>query len=290
MTATLDPGILSSQLPLPLLVAGLSNLELGLLSFLALVIGLAGGIVGIALGVIRLPSMTLIGVDPLMAAGTNLAVTVLGAIAGSWPAILERRVVGRIALVMGAPAIGGSFVGARYADVVPTWVLLLMVALFLAWSGLLLVVRAAQELHNMHDSSFIPEHGGRGNLTRRTVARETGIGVVIGVIGGAAGVALGVLRMPAMLHILKMEPGLAAGTNLMVTVLVGTAGFAGHALGGRIDWPLLAVIGLVSMFGMYVGSRLTHRFDATKLRLFIGIVFLVMVPVMIWDVISRATQ
>ena len=67
--------------------AELSGVQLTGLAIMSLIVGIVGGIVGIALGVVRLPVMTAIGVDPLLAASTNLFVSVLGSLAGSWPAI-----------------------------------------------------------------------------------------------------------------------------------------------------------------------------------------------------------
>ena len=57
-------------------------------------------------------------------------------------------------------------------------------------------------------------------FTPRIMAREGVLGMVIGMIGGAVGVALGVLRLPALIQVLKMQPGMAAGSNLMITILV----------------------------------------------------------------------
>ena len=56
--------------------------QLTLMAVISLVVGLSGGIVGIALGVIRLPMLTFFGVDPLIAAGTNLMISVMGSTIG----------------------------------------------------------------------------------------------------------------------------------------------------------------------------------------------------------------
>ena len=89
----------------------LTTVQLIGLAVMSLLVGVVGGIVGIALGVVRLPVMTAVGLDPLMAASTNLFVSVLGSVAGSWPAILQNRIVFRVVIVIGIPAIAGSFVG-----------------------------------------------------------------------------------------------------------------------------------------------------------------------------------
>ena len=65
-------------------------------------------------------------------------------------------------------------------------------------------------------------------------------GLGIGALGGAIGVILGTLRMPALVRAVGMDVRRAAGTNLVVGFLLGVAGFAAHAGEGGVDWPILA--------------------------------------------------
>jgi len=279
---TLDPTMAVSTL---VLAGGdLSGIQLTGLAIMSLIVGIVGGIVGIALGVVRLPVMTAVGVDPLIAASTNLFVSVLGSIAGSWPAILQNRIVFRVVLVIGIPAIAGSFVGGLYADIVSRTVLLTIVALLLLWSSLMLILRATSEIRNRVSSTEeLDPKAGRGELNPRTVTRESFVGFVIGVIGGAVGLALGVLRMPALIHVLKMKPSLAAGTNLALTILVGSSGFTGHLLRGRVDWIMVTAIGIPAMIGMFAGSRMGGNVDPAKLRLVVGVVLLAVSPLVFYD-------
>ncbi len=272
---------------LALFGSDLTTVQLIGLSVMSLLVGIVGGIVGIALGVVRLPVMTAVGLDPLMAASTNLFVSVLGSVAGSWPAILQNRIVFRVVIVIGIPAIAGSFVGGLYADLVSRKILLLIVAVLLLWSSLMMIVRAVAELRNRSSSDEDGDpRSGRGDLNSKTVVRESVLGFVIGLMGGAVGLALGVLRMPALVHVLKMKPSLAAGTNLALTILVGTSGFTGHLISGRVDWLLVSVIGIPAMIGMFAGSRMTGTVDAVKLRLVLGIVLLSVSPLVFSDAIS----
>jgi uncharacterized membrane protein YfcA len=251
---------------------------------MSLIVGIIGGIVGIALGVVRLPVMTAVGVDPLIAASTNLFVSVLGSFAGSWPAILQNRIVYRVVLVIGIPAIGGSFVGGLYADIISRTVLLTIVALLLMWSSVMMITRAISELRSDDSTPETSDPNvGRGDLNRKTVTRESFVGFVIGLIGGAVGLALGVLRMPALIHVLKMKPPYATGTNLALTILVGSSGFTGHLIRGRVDWLMVVAIGVPAMIGMFAGSKMGGSTDPTKLRLVVGIVLFAVSPLVFFD-------
>ncbi len=264
-------------------ISGLTLLILGIIS---LAIGLVGGLVGIALGVIRLPAMVLMGVDPLVAAGANLFVSAVSSIAGSWPALLENRVAFRVVFLLGVPAFIGSLIGGLFADVAPIWLLLSAVAVFLVWSSISLIVQAYGELKvEQAERATLATYD--GTLSTRTVVREGAVGMVIGLVGGAVGVALGVLRMPALVQVLKMDPAIAAGTNLIITVLVSISGFTGHLIGGRNDWTLIAVVGSTAAVGMFVGSKVTHRIEPARLRMVVGVVLLLVAPVVLWDAVTR---
>ncbi len=262
----------------------LTGVELTGLAIMSLIVGVVGGIVGIALGVVRLPVMTAVGIDPLIAASTNLFVSVLGSLAGSWPAILQNRIVYRVVLVIGIPAIGGSFVGGLYADLVSRTVLLTIVAILLVWSSTMMIMRAVSEIRSSKRTTEDDDPTiGRGDLNKKTVTRESFVGFGIGLIGGAVGLALGVLRMPALIHVLKMKPSLAAGTNLALTILVGSSGFTGHLIRGRVDWMLVAIVGVPAMVGMFAGSKMGGNVDSTKLRLVVGMVLLSVSPLVFYD-------
>ncbi len=262
--------------------------QLVVMGAISLAVGLSGGVVGIALGVIRLPMLTLFGVDPLIAAGTNLMISVMGSTIGTLEAFLDKRVVPAVVLAMGGPAIVGAFFGGYFADVLPVWILLTVVTLLMGWSALFLIfwsLRIMRIRRRYPSARTRRAMTGGGDdqleLDVKQVSREGAAGFVIGLIGGAVGLVLGVLRMPALLA-MKMDPHKAAGTNLAITVLVGLSGFVGHLLKGSVDWHLIAIIGIPGVLGMYAGTRLANRFDAVGLRLVVGIVVLLVAPAVLF--------
>ncbi len=269
--------------------------QLAIMAAISLCVGLSGGIVGIALGVIRLPMLTLFGVDPLIAAGTNLMISVMGSTIGTLEAFFDQRVAPVVVLAMGGPAIVGAFIGGYFADVVPIWILLTVVALLMAWSALFLIawslrimrIRRRYPGSRLRRAMTGATNGEGVELDAKQISRESAAGFLIGVVGGAVGLVLGVLRMPALLA-MKMDPHKAAGTNLAITVFVGIAGFAGHLLKGSVDWNLIAIVGIPGVIGMYVGTRLATRFDAAGLRLVVGIVVLLVAPAVLFGAIRNA--
>ena len=90
--------------------------QLALLSLLSLAVGLLGGFVGLALGTMRLPALLLMGVNPQFAAGTNILVSALSAVAGGYRHVKEGRIDWG-----GGVAVGGSVVSWRLSGWVLCW-------------------------------------------------------------------------------------------------------------------------------------------------------------------------
>ena len=155
---------------------------------------------------------------------------------------------------MAPPSVVGAVVGALYGDDLSTRVLYGGIAAVLVWSGVDLAfrpvkARATQELR---------------------VAPAVAFGFAIGLVGGAVGVILGTLRMPALLRGVGMTAARAVGTNLVVGLLLGVAGFVANVFELDVDWPVLAAGLAGALPGGYLGARLTGRFSETVLRRAIG--------------------
>ena len=151
-----------------------------------------------------------------MSAAAALADAVRHARAGR----IDRRVVAW----MTPPPIGGAFLGRYFGHLVPSRALLAVIAALLFWNGLDLVfeLRAAPEV-------------------RRPRAAAVVSGALIGLLGGAVGLILGTLRMPALLRSVGLSPHVAVGSNLAVGFFLGVAGFAGHLARLEVQWVLLGV-------------------------------------------------
>lgn len=265
--------------------------QLTLMASISLVVGLTGGLVGIALGVIRLPMLTFFGVDPLVAAGTNLLISVMGSTVSTTEALLDKRVIWSVVLAMGGPAILGAFIGGYFADIVPLWLLLVAVSVLMVWSAIWLIYWSLRVINlrrryprlRSRKSFTGTEYSG---IDLRRAAREGIAGLAVGVVGGAVGLVLGVLRMPALLA-MRIDPHKAAGTNLAITVLVGVSGFGGHVLRGDVDWLLVTLVGIPGTLGMYIGTKMANRFDAVVLRLIVGAVVFLVAPFVVFGAIQR---
>jgi uncharacterized protein len=188
-----------------------------------------------------------------------VAISAAAAGSGGYTHARAGRVDWRVVAWMTPPSVAGAIAGALLTDRLPTRLLLLAIAAILAWSGIDLLVR--------------PVRARTAEQPRVTPAIV--FGFLIGVLGGAVGVILGTLRMPALLRGVGMTAHRAVGTNLIVGFALGLFAFATHALLGEIEWGLLGAGLAGALPGAWLGAKATGRFSEEGLRRAIAVALLV---------------
>ena len=189
-------------------------------------VALAGGLVGLVLGNIRLPAVLLAASSPAAGSGANIGVSGVAAAAASIAHIRAGRVNWRLFAWMAPPSMVGAVLGGLVAGAIPADALLAVIGLTLLYFGI--------DLLRRHGRGHPAEGTARSRHSRRGPH-----GRAIGLLGGLVGLILGALRMPALLRYVGETPHRAVGTNLAVGVCVGVAGVIGHLRRG-VDWDLLA--------------------------------------------------
>jgi uncharacterized protein len=224
-------------------------------------VALAGGLVGLVLGNIRLPVLLFAAASPAAAGGANIAVSGLAAAAASITHVRAHRVDWRLVAWMLPPSVLGAIGGGAAASYVPANALRIFIGSALLLFGVDLLR---------------PRRGGTAPVPRAepNVGAAILSGALIGVLGGLIGLILGSLRLPALLRWVGEEPARAVGTNLVIGVAVGAAGLVGHLPGG-IDWTLLEVGAAGSIPGALIGSRLTGRLSTATLLRAVGVILVV---------------
>ena len=83
----------------------------------------------------------------------------------------------------------------------------------------------------------------------------------VGLLGGFVGLALGTMRLPALL-LMGVHPQVAAGTNILTSTLSSVAGGFRHVREGRIDWGVVLWLGIPSIVGGFLGGFFAGEFPA----------------------------
>jgi uncharacterized membrane protein YfcA len=231
-------------------------------------VALAGGVVGLVLGNIRIPAIVAVASSPAAGAGANIGISGAAATAAAIVHIRAGRIDWRIFAWMAPPSIVGAVVGGYAAGLLPDEVLLATIGGTLLYFGVDLLRARERRRAEHEDGPDIP-----GVVL-------SGLG--IGLLGGLIGLILGALRMPALLRYVGDTAHRAVGTNLAVGVCVGVAGVIGHAPEG-VDWDLLLLGSAASVPGALLGSRLTGRLSERDLLRAIGAMLIVAGTAMVLD-------
>jgi uncharacterized membrane protein YfcA len=212
--------------------------------------------------------MLLLSADASAAAGTNIAISAAAAGAGSIRHARAGRVDRRIVMWMTPPSVVGAVIGGLFGNRVPEDALLAAVAAVLAWNGADLLFRPFRER----------------TRARPRVAPAAVLGFAIGLVGGAIGVILGTLRVPALLRAVGLPAARAVGTNLVVGFFLGVFGFVGHAVRGEVEWAIMGAGLAGAVPGGWLGAQATGRFSELALRRALGSALLVIAAAFVVEI------
>lgn len=219
----------------------------------------AGAAAGLILGHLRLPLLVYTLGSPIGGASTNLAVSGFGAIAGAVKHIRDGRVSLSVLLLMGLPSVIGSIAGVIFFVSVNLFWSHLAIGAMLLFSGIGLL-RAKKD-----------EDTGAGIPARWVLPAEIGIGFGLGVLAAVTGLMLGTMRLPMMIKWLKVDPGVAVGSNMLIGCLTAVTAAATAALaGGGLDLAALLIVGPPTILGSYLGAKLTGKLSKEKLKRLVG--------------------
>ena len=258
--------------------------QVAILALVSLAVGVLGGFVGLALGTMRLPAMLLMGLSPPVAAGTNILVSTMASMTGGFRHLREGRVDWRIVAYFGIPSVAGAFAGGFVGSAAPEGAMVLLAGIFVFWQSVEFTMRLRS---TARDTSQSTEATPALRPTSPRGLLEGSLGVVVGFVGGAVGLILGSVRLPIIIRILRADPRIAAGSNLVIGSFLGLSGFAGHGIKGELDGSILAAMAVPAVVGTYLGARLTGIVSLDRLIVAMSLVLFVVGLLLMVDGVRR---
>ncbi|MBI3298416.1 MAG: TSUP family transporter [Elusimicrobia bacterium] len=232
-----------------------SSLQLAALALLVFIAGVLDSLAGGG-GLITLPAYLAVGLPPGLVLGTNKCASSIGTTASVVRYFRTLELDWRPVAPMIAAALIGSAAGAELALLLdPSWIRPLMLAIlpFVAWSVL--------SKHHVglgdRSSELSPE-----SLSRRAVGVALPVGAYDGFFGPGAGtfLALGLARFCR--YDLLRATGYAKALNLASNL----AALVSFMIAKRVNLPLGAAMGAVSLLGNLVGAHLGLKRGAAAIR------------------------
>jgi uncharacterized membrane protein YfcA len=232
-------------------------------------VGILIGLTGIGGGSLMTPLLILvIGVQPVVAIGTDLAYGAITKTVGGWRHLRSGTVDLGVSKWMAFGSVPGALAGVFLLERLnlDVTVVLALVAVALMVVSLAVLARAV----------FVraPQERATVPLTARSKAGAVSIGLVLGLVLGLTSVGSGALIGPALILLFRLTPRRVVGTDVFhAAILLWAAGLA-HWIGGNVDFALMGTILLGSVPGVWIGAALVDRVPVGFLRPALGCVLL----------------
>jgi uncharacterized membrane protein YfcA len=245
-----------------------------------------GATVGLVLGHFRLPLLVAYLGSAPGGAATNLAISGLGAAAGSFRHFRDGRVSLTVLTLMGLPSAAGSILGVLlFTKVDRFWAHVIIGAVLAVTGYRMFRARAKPQPEKETPPPQVELPRGMRLLL------EVLVGLFLGMLASVTGLMMNSLRLPVMIRLLKLDPRVAVGSNMMIgffTALVGA--LSSWWVGGGFDLAALLVVGPPTMLGSYIGARLTGWLRKETLQRLLGAVIAVMGLVMFAQGFAKTTR
>jgi uncharacterized membrane protein YfcA len=213
------------------------------LIFLGSFVGLLSGFFGIGGGTILIPLLLLFGYETKVAIGISVVQMVFSSIYGSY---LNNK-KGTLDVIMVTTIGIGGFLGALFSGKITSSVdNFVLESVFLAF-----VLFALLRLF------FKPKEHHHAKETSRVVLFF--IGFIIGIMSMTIGVGGSIMLVPVLVGFLHIPLKKATSAGLFFVVFSSVSGLISHSLSGHVDYKSGIIIGLASLFGVYLGIHLKHH-------------------------------
>jgi uncharacterized protein len=227
-------------------------------------VGVLIGLTGMGGGAVMTPFLiSVLGIGPVVAVGTDLIYSAATKIVGAWLhtrqhtvdfALVTRLAMGSVpAGLLAVAAIGllpAAGLDADHAVRRALGAVLILVALVM-----LCRVFATRERN-------LPERWRAALEGRGTIAA----GIIVGALVGFTSVGSGALLVPFLICVYPLSPARVVGTDVFhAAILVSVTGLA-HAQGGTVDWLLAATLLTGSIPGVTLGTWMAPRAPVRVLR------------------------
>lgn len=245
---------------------------------LAALIGLSLGLLGGGGSILTVPIFVyVLGFAAKQAIAMSLpvvgATSLVGAL-GHWRA---GNVHLRTAVIFGAIAMTGSYLGARLA-------VFLSGAVQLTTLAVVMLAAAASMLRtSREDGAPADENRGAAPRPSLPMGKVIAVGLAVGVLTGVIGIGGGFLIVPALVVLARVPMKQAVGTSLLVIAMNSVSGFAGYIGTVQVPWAFLTAFTAVAIAGILAGTYMVRFVSAAALRRGFAVFLLVIGGLMLYQ-------
>ena len=259
------------------------NVDIFLLLFLSLVVGVLSGLFGVGGGFLMTPFLIFMGIPPIYAVPNEVNNILATSVSGSLTHWFKDTLDYKMGLMIVAGGVIGTLLGistfSYFEGIGKISVIISLLYMYLlAIVGTLMlieVLKAATQKKAIKKK--LHEHNWLQGLPLRMRFQKSRLyesaltpillGLVVGFVAAMMGIGGAFLMVPAMIYIVGMPVKLIPGTSLFVTIFISAIVTILHSFNyGTIDFFLVIPLILGSIIGVQLGQKLGQYLEANQLK------------------------
>jgi uncharacterized membrane protein YfcA len=245
--------------------------------------GTLGALFGIGGGIIFVPVLTvLFG----LTASEAVAVSLIGIIAASTGAASQYVGSGlsnvRLGLLLETTTTIGAMAGAVAAAYVENWILLVIFAIVMVYSGISMIVvkeRGTEQIEGDDKNTFSyndPKSGEEKRYRVGNLASGAAVCTAAGAMSSMTGVGGGTIKVPLMNLHMHVPIKVASATS---NYMIGITAFSGaviYFLHGDLLLDYAAAIAIGAFIGSLIGARISKYLNASAMKKYFSVLLFIM--------------
>ncbi|QOY53661.1 sulfite exporter TauE/SafE family protein [Candidatus Sulfurimonas marisnigri] len=232
------------------------------LIFLGIGVGTLSGFFGIGGGTILVPLLLLLGYSTKSAIGISVVQMVFSSVYGSYLNNKKGTLDVPMVIVIGSGGFFGALLSGKITSSFDDKTLEIIFLAFAIFALLRLFFKTVQ------------------NMPQKELNRVLLfiIGFVLGAVSMAIGVGGSIMLVPILVGFLHVELKKAISAGLFFVVFSSVAGLISQSLSKHVDFESGLIVGLASLFGVYVGIVLKDRVNSElQKKLLVGFYLFVVI-------------
>ncbi len=262
------------------------NVDIFLLLFLSLAVGVLSGLFGVGGGFLMTPFLIFMGIPPVYAVPNEVNNILATSVSGSLTHWYKNTLDYKMGLLIVSGGILGTIIGittfSYFSEIGKISLIISLLYMYLlAIVGTLMLIEGIKEKNRQKKKALIKQklhdHNWLQGLPLRMRFHKSKLyesaivpiflGLVVGFVASMMGIGGAFLMVPAMIYIVGMPIKLIPGTSLFVTIFISAIVTILHAFNyGSIDLFLVIPLILGSIVGVQLGQKLGQFLDSTELK------------------------
>ncbi len=262
------------------------NVDIFLLLFLSLAVGVLSGLFGVGGGFLMTPFLIFMGIPPVYAVPNEVNNILATSVSGSLTHWYKNTLDYKMGLMIVSGGVIGTTLGIAtftfFSDIGKISIIISLLYMYLlAIVGTLMLIQTYKEKtlqskkisikQKLHEHNWLQGLPIRMRFPKSKLYESALtpilLGLVVGFVAAMMGIGGAFLMVPAMIYIVGMPIKLIPGTSLFVTIFISAIVTVLHAFNyGSIDLFLVIPLIAGSIVGVQLGQKLGQFLDSTELK------------------------